>query len=204
MNIGELDRRAMAVTARLIAGVTPQRWEDPTPCAGWRVADLLAHVLGQYHGFALAASGKPVSVEAFIPRPTSPEELAADYAAAAELVTAAFGEDGVLERRFYLPEIRDGGSFPATAAIGFHLVDEVVHAWDLARSIAMPVDFDTEVLQAALSVARQVPDDPASRGDGAAFGPGSDPGPGRPALDRIVALLGRNPDWAAPQQGNPH
>jgi uncharacterized protein (TIGR03086 family) len=197
VNIGELDRRAMAVTAQLIAGVTAQRWEDPTPCARWRVADLLAHVLGQYHGFALAASGQPTSIEAFAPRPTTPRELPARYARAAELVTGAFDEDGVLERRFYLPEIRDGASFPATAAIGFHLVDEVVHAWDLARAIGMPVDFDTEVLRVALSVARQVPDDPASRGDGAAFGPGSDPGPDRPALDRIVALLGRDPDWAA-------
>jgi uncharacterized protein (TIGR03086 family) len=199
VNIRELDRRVMAVSARLVASVTPQHWDDPTPCAQWRVADLLAHIIGQYHGFALAASGRPTGVEAFAPRPTTSRELAADYAAAAELVTGAFDDDGVLERRFHLPEIRDGASFPASAAIGFHLVDEVVHAWDLARALGMPVDFDAEVLQVALTVARQVPDDPASRSEGAAFGPGTDPGAGRPTLDRIVALLGRDPDWAAPQ-----
>lgn len=199
MNVRDVDRRAMAVTAQLVAAVTPEHWDDPTPCDRWRVHDLLAHILGQYHGFALAASGQPTTVAAFAPRPVTARRLAADYAAAAELVTGAFAEDGVPERRFHLPEIRAGGSFPATAAIGFHLVDEVVHAWDLATSIGVPVTFDDEVSQAALSVARQVPNDPASRGEGAAFGPGSDPGPDRPILDRIVALLGRDPDWTAPR-----
>lgn len=195
MNVRELDRRAMAVTAGIVPAVTAAHWNDPTPCVGWRVADLIAHILGQYHGFALAASGEPVPVEAFAPRPVTPAGLAGDYAAAAERVTAAFDGDGVLTRRFSLPEIREGGSFPAAAAIGFHLVDEVVHAWDLTSAIGVPVDFDAEVLQAALAAARQVPDDPASRGPGAAFAPGFDPGPDRPVLDRVVALLGRDPDW---------
>lgn len=197
MNVRDLDRRAMAVTAGLIPAVTPRNWTDPTPCGQWRVHDLLAHILGQYHGFALAASGQPTTVEAFAPRPVTAPELAADYAVAAGRVSEAFAADGVLDRRFHLPEIRAGGSFPAAAAIGFHLVDEVVHAWDLAVAIGAPVGFDDEVLRAALSVARQVPNDPASRGEGAAFGPGTDPGPDRPALDRIVALLGRDPDWTA-------
>jgi uncharacterized protein (TIGR03086 family) len=197
VNVRELDRRAMAVTAGIIPAVTADQWNDPTPCAGWRVADLLAHILGQYHGFALAASGESVPIEAFAPRPVTPAGLAGDYASAAERVTAAFAGDEVPTRRFFLPEIREGGSFPATAAIGFHLVDEVVHAWDLACAIGVPVDFDAEVLQAALAVARQVPDDPASRGEGAAFAPGVDPGPDRPLLDRVVALLGRDPGWAA-------
>jgi uncharacterized protein (TIGR03086 family) len=187
----------MAVTARIVPAVTARHWDDPTPCGQWRVADLLAHIIGQYHGFALAASGEPTTVAAFAPRPVTAAELVAGYSAAAELVTRAFDQDGVLERRFHLPEIRDGGSFPAGAAIGFHLVDEVVHAWDLASSIGVPFEFDDEVLRAALAIARQVPNDPASRGEGAAFAPGSHAGPDRPVLDRIVALLGRDPDWTA-------
>lgn len=195
MNVRELDRRAMDVTARLVPLVTAEHWHRPTPCAGWQVHDLLAHILGQYHGFALAASGHPTDLEAFRPRPVEPAELVASYTAAAERVSAAFAEPGVPERAFHLPEIRDGGPFPATAAIGFHLVDEVAHAWDLARSIGTAVDFDAEVLRAALAIAARVPDDPASRGPGFAFGPGYRPDPGLPALDRIVALLGRRPDW---------
>ena len=198
MTVQELDRRAMDVTARLVPLVTAGHWHRPTPCEGWQVRDLLAHILGQYHGFALAASGNPTGLEAFRPRPVELADLVAAYPAAADRVSAAFAEPGVPQRQFHLPEIRDGGSFPATAAIGFHLVDEVAHAWDLARSIGVPVDFDAEVLEVALAIAARVPNDPASRAPGAAFAPGYRAEAGMPALDRIVALLGRRPDWTPP------
>jgi uncharacterized protein (TIGR03086 family) len=197
MDIRELDRRAMDVTAGIVSLITPAQLDDPTPCEGWLVRDLLAHIIGQYHGFALAASGRPTSVQEFRPRPVTADP-ATSYARAAALVTEAFAEDGVPDRRFHLPELRDGGSFPATAAIGFHLVDEVAHAWDLAKSIGVPVDFDDEVLRAALSIARQVPNDPASRGEGRAFATAEPADPSLATLDRIVALLGRRPDWAPP------
>lgn len=195
MDVRELDRRAMAVTAGLVDQVGSEHWDGATPCEGWRVSDLLAHILGQYSGFALAASGEPTVLADFRPLPVRPAELVAAYAAAAERVSAAFAEPGVPDRQFWLPEIRDGGSFPATAAIGFHLVDEVAHAWDLARSIEVPVAFDDEVLKVALAIAVRVPDDPASRAPGAAFAPGHRLEPSAPVLDRIVALLGRRPDW---------
>lgn len=109
----------------------------------------------------------------------------------------AFAEHDVPDRTFYLPEIRDGGPYPATTAIGFHLVDEVVHAWDLAKSIGVPVDFDDEVLDAALSISAQVPNIPASRGEGFAFALGVETDQGVATLDRVLALLGRRPDWTA-------
>ena len=196
MDIRELDRRAMDVTAGIVAVITPDQLDNPTPCQGWLLQDLLAHIIGQYHGFALAASGRPTSVEDFRPRPVTTDP-AASYTDAAALVTGAFAEDGVLDRKFFLPEIRDGGAFPATAAIGFHLVDEVAHAWDLAKSIGVPVEFDDEVLAAALSVALRVPNDPAYRGEGRAFAPAEHADPGQARLDRIVALLGRRPNWTA-------
>jgi len=99
----------------------------------------------------------------------------------------------VLDGAFYLPEIRDGGPYPAPMAIGFHFVDEVVHAWDLAKSIGATAEFDDEVLDMALSIAARVPNDPVTRGDGFAFALGADPDPDAPTLDRIVTLLGRRP-----------
>jgi uncharacterized protein (TIGR03086 family) len=194
MDIRELDRRAMGVTAGFIPGIVPAQLDNPTPCGQWLLRDLFAHIVGQYHGFALAASGQPLGLDAFRPRPVG-EGMADAYAAAAALVTGAFAEDGVLDRAFYLPEIRDGGPFPARMAIGFHFVDEVVHAWDLAKSIGASAEFDDEVLDRALSISARVPNDPAARGAGFAFALGSDPDPDAPTLDRIAMLLGRRPDW---------
>jgi uncharacterized protein (TIGR03086 family) len=199
MDIRELDRRAMVVTAGITRGITPARLDGPTPCGPWLLSDLLAHIVGQYYGFATAASGQPTDLDAFRPRPVG-DDLADAYATAAAAVTRAFAEDGVLDRAFYLPEIRDGGPYPAPMAIGFHFVDEVVHAWDLAKSVGAPVEFDDDVLDAALSISARVPNDPAVRGEGFAFAPGVDSDPGAPALDRIVTLLGRRPDWTPASQ----
>lgn len=199
MDIRELDRRAMGVSAQIIPGITPAQLDHPTPCGQWLLRDLLAHIIGQYHGFALAASGQPTDLDAFRPRPVADyADLAGAYAAAAELVTGAFASDGVLDRPFYLPEIRDGGPFPASMAIGFHFIDEVAHAWDLAKSADVPIEFDDEVLRVALSISTRIPNDPATRGDGFAFGLADDPDPNAPPLDRIVTLLGRRPDWTPP------
>ena len=101
------------------------------------------------------------------------------------------------DRGFALPEIRAGGAFPAPVAVGFHLVDNVVHAWDLAVSLgAASLDLDHDVLAAALRVAQQVPNGAERSADGAAFAPGRD-APGEPDLDRILLLLGRDPAaWA--------
>lgn len=195
MNIRGLDRRAMTVTAGIIPLITPEQLDNPTPCERWLLRDLLVHIIGQYHGFAAAASGQPTSLEAFRPRRVTADDLVPVYTEAAALVTDAFAESSVPNGRFYLPEIRDGGPYPATTAIGFHLVDEVVHAWDLAKSVGVPVEFDDEVLDAALSTSAQVPNNPASRGEGFAFELGVETDPGVATLDRVVALLGRRPDW---------
>jgi uncharacterized protein (TIGR03086 family) len=212
MDIRELDRRAMAVTARIVPEITAAQWDDPTPCGDWRVRDLLAHVIGQYHGFALAATGARTGIADFRPRQIGADPVA-EYTEASELVTTAFAADGVaaqhaagldgsavrvLDRAFHLPEIRDGGPFPAPFAIGFHLVDEVVHAWDLAVSVGLPFGadaFDADVLERTLAITRQVPDDPATRGPGFAFASGLDVPEGCSALDEILARLGRDPGW---------
>ncbi|NEB79271.1 TIGR03086 family protein, partial [Streptomyces sp. SID14478] len=57
----------------------------------------------------------------------------AHRAAALDLL-AAFDRPGVMEREFTLPELRGGpgGGWPGRIAVGFHLVDYVVHAWDVA------------------------------------------------------------------------
>lgn len=195
MNIRELDRRAMNVTAGIIPLITAEQLDNPTPCERWMLRDLLAHIIGQYHGFATSASGQPTSLAAFRPRPVTAADLVPVYTEAAVLVTDAFAESGVPDRTFHLPEIRDGGPYPATTAIGFHLVDEVVHAWDLANSIGVPIEFDDEVLDASLSIASQVPNNPASRGEGFAFALASEANHDAGTLDRIVGLLGRRPDW---------
>ncbi|WP_326686556.1 TIGR03086 family metal-binding protein [Streptomyces sp. NBC_01795] len=191
--IVELDRRAVTAAARLVARVSSADLGRATPCAGWTLDDLLAHMTAQHHGFAAAARGEGRDPAVWRPVPT--DDPVGAHAAATDAVLEAFAAEGVLTRSFDLPEFGPGARFPGARAVGFHLVDYVVHGWDVARALALPDEVDAEVAAAALRVAEAVPDGPARLEEGSAFRPGlpvtGEMGP----LDRTLALLGRSPGW---------
>jgi uncharacterized protein (TIGR03086 family) len=194
-----LHRRALRVSVDVVDRVRPEQLGLPTPCAEWDLGQLLAHMTGQNHGFALAAGGAPTALGDFAPREVAADPAGLHAASAAELA-AAFAAPGLLERRIWLPEIRPA-AVPATTAVGFHLVDSVAHAWDVARALDVPVSFDDEVLDAALVIALAVPDGPVRERAGSAFRPGVAVSAAASAFDRILGLLGRSPQWSPDELG---
>jgi uncharacterized protein (TIGR03086 family) len=198
-DLREADAIAVRAGVAVVARLTTADLSRPTPCAGWDLGALLAHMTVQHRGFAAAAAGHGADVALWQPVPLG-DDPAHEYAEAAEQVIAAFAADGVLEREFSLPEVRNGQSFPASMAIGFHLVDYVVHGWDVATSLGVPFNLPADVLAATLPIARAVPGGPARTVPGAAFAPAvsiaDDTGP----LDEILALLGRSPRTAGGSQ----
>ncbi len=193
-NIPELDRRAVEVSRALVRRITPDQWTLPTPCAEWDLAGLLAHMTVQHHGFARAVAGERTEVADWQPVP-APQNPAGAYDAAVDRVVDSFAAPDAAGRQVYLPEIRGGVTVPGNVALGFHFVDYVVHSWDVAAALGVPVEFDEEVLAGALVVAGQVPVDGASRGPGMAFGPVLVPSVDSSPLDRILTTLGRSPNW---------
>ncbi|HEV2634078.1 MAG TPA: TIGR03086 family metal-binding protein [Actinocrinis sp.] len=193
-DLRELHRRALQVSVDVVDQVSPDQLALPTPCSAWNLGQLLAHMVGQNHGFAAAARGESKDAGIFQPRPIEADPAGLHAASAADLA-AAFAEDGLLDRQVWLAEITAGPVFPAPVAISFHLVDSVAHAWDVAESIGVPVAFDPEVLQTALAVSRRIPDAENRLEPGSAFAPGAVVEPGAAAFEEILALLGRSPDW---------
>jgi uncharacterized protein (TIGR03086 family) len=193
-----LDRRAVLTSASLVERCTDLA--VGTPCADWDLGALLAHMTVQHHGFARGASGEVTSRGEWTPRPlTNPAE---EYVDACAKVIAAFGALTDPATPVLLPEIR-GEPVPARLAVGFHLVDYVVHSWDVAVSIGATVAFADDVLDAALAVARQVPEGDARDAPGAAFAHGLPVPAGASQLEEILLLLGRDPDWCPPDPRRP-
>ncbi|MEU1210738.1 TIGR03086 family metal-binding protein [Nocardia sp. NPDC005825] len=185
-----LDARAVRASIDVVAGVTSDDLDAPTPCEGWTLRDLLEHMIVQHYGFAAAARGEG-DIGLWKPRPLGADPVG-EYRAAAEHVLATFAEPGVLERQFPLPEVREGIVIPGTLAVSFHFIDYVVHAWDVARALGRTVDFDDDLLSAALPVAEAVPRGPERERPGASFAP-EVPGVQGAGLDRVLAVLGRSP-----------
>ncbi|RAG86614.1 TIGR03086 family protein [Streptacidiphilus pinicola] len=197
MTLATLHSRALALLTPLVAAVRPEDLNRPTPCAEWHVRRLLEHVIGQQDGFAEAAYGRGDAPGAFDDRPLPPgTDLSAAYLHSAKALTAAFTEAETQSRTLALPEILPGHAFPATQAIGFHLLDTVVHGWDLARALGRPFDCPEELLAPTRQAATFVPADEAYRAPGRAFAPvlpGAPPGD----FDKVLLLLGRDPAWQA-------
>ncbi len=196
LDIVALDALAVRASVELVARARPADMARPTPCADWTLHGLISHMAAQHYGFAAASAGDGDPAR-WRPRRMGSDPVA-DYRASAETVLAAFAADGDLDRPFPLPEFTAGPSFPARQAISFHFIDYVVHSWDVARTLGLDVNFAPELLRAALRVAEAVPDGESRLAPGSAFASAVAWQGGSP-LDRIVAILGRSPDWTRPE-----
>jgi uncharacterized protein (TIGR03086 family) len=194
------DAIAVRAGAALVARLGPADLDRPTPCAGWDVRALLAHMTVQHRGFAAAAAGRATGLSFWRPDPTEPDPISR-YADSADQVLAAFAPDEVLDRPFLLPEVSTERPLPARTAIGFHLVDYVVHGWDVAAAVGARFDLPADVLSAALAIARDVPDGPNRQRPGASFAPGLPTPPEAGPMTEILTRLGRSPAWSGESVG---
>ena len=160
-DIVDLDARAVRGTVGLVARIGPADLARPTPCGEWTLGELLTHMTAQHDGFAAAAAGDgggPGPLAAAGPdgrqrltwcastrRPPSGSSRRSGP-------TACWTGSSSWRRSA-------GAAVPGAAqAIGFHLVDYVVHGWDVARSLGLPYQPEPDLLAAALPVAQAVPD----------------------------------------------
>jgi uncharacterized protein (TIGR03086 family) len=196
-----LNAEAVRDSATLVGRAGAAHLARPTPCAAWSLGGLLAHLTAQHRGFAAAALGYGQDLSHWTVQPFGARDLPR-YAVVAEQVINAFATVDEPDRALALPEFSTTRTFPAAQAIGFHLIDYVVHSWDVARSLGLDYRPSAELVEAALPIALAVPDTAAARrSPRSAFRPGLPPGAG--TLDRILAALGRPPGWQAPDRGLP-
>ena len=197
-NILELHRRSVAGLRPVVDRVTPADLERPTPCAGWDLRALLEHMTGQDRGFAAAVraarTGDDVDASAFAPHPLGPSP-ATTLAEGLDEVVAAFaaGADGpVLMAEF-------DRRVPTPIVVQMHLVDTLVHGWDVAATLGVQDDYvtrlDAEVVGAALAMSEQIPDDEYRETPGASFAHALPAPQDADPWTRVLTLLGRDPAW---------
>ncbi len=187
MDLTDLDRRALAATGNLVAGIRPDQLAAPTPCEGWDVRALLNHVVGGNELFATAAAGGAADW-ATRQQDRLGDDPTGAYDRSAEAVTAAFaGLASGPATQVTLPF----GELPASYAIAVHFVDVLVHGWDLATATGQDPTLDAGLATAALDIVAGYP--PALWGTPGFFAHQVPVPDAEPPHVRLVALLGRHP-----------
>ena len=139
--------QAIATTRTVLTGVSKEQLAESTPCAQWKVSDLINHIVGGQYFFAGAARGEA-------PTPGETDFSATDFVAAydegAQQAIAAFQADGVMEKTLTLP----WGQMPGSAFMGIASIDTLAHGWDLAKATGQDTDLAPE-LSAGLLAGRE-------------------------------------------------
>jgi len=187
MDIWGLTRRAHEDTGKIINTLTEGDWRRSTPCSEWTAGDVVRHLVDNNTRFAALAAGRdrsPVSA----PETRLPDAFAES--------SAEFLEAFDAEARKKTLDFGAFGPLPGGFAMGVLFVDVLVHGWDLDTALGREHRWDDELVTIALSIAGKYPDVAPVRGPGGAFAAAVEPGGNAAPGDRLVALLGRDPQRA--------
>lgn len=195
-DIRDLNARAVRDSMDVVRQVQVTDLGRPTPCEGWTLADLLGHMTVQHQGFAAAARGDGAEMKHW-EFASAGADAVEQYLAASEDVIAAYAALGdELDAVFVLPEFQvEPPRFPATVAIGFHFIDYVVHAWDVAVTLGVGFELRPELAEDAVRITLAVPNGDNRTADGAAFTSALVIPEDATPLDKVLLHLGRTPGW---------
>lgn len=182
----------------VLGQVRPEHLTLPTPCAGWQVRDLLAHQLGQDQAFALALRGGAAELTAWASVPVGDEVPGPSLDALEDQGIAQDEFEASGRVTIWMPEILPDRPLPADRAIGAHLIDLLIHAWDLGVAIGTPPAIDDDLGDFCLAVAQSIPDTAERRAPGSAFTRALPAGAADTVFGHALRLLGRDPGWVPP------
>jgi uncharacterized protein (TIGR03086 family) len=192
---------AVALASAVMGRVSPNQLANATPCHGYDVKALMAHMVSVLRRVAALGRGDDpfgVSVVASVER----GHLRA-WLDAARDVDDAWSDDAVLQRTMRLPWAEQSG-----AAMLVSYVNEVtVHTWDLATATGQRPAWDPRVVSLAFDGIRFMPGDnrsamfdamragmpPALRDFADPFADAVAVPEDAPLIDRLVAWNGRRP-----------
>ena len=184
--------KACSATSDVLAKVSDDQLELPTPCEKLSLDELVAHIGGLALAFT-AAAGKEFGPLTDTP-PTDGAEIDGDwrtsYPQRLSALAAAWQNPDAWQGM-----TRAGGvELPAEVMGSVALAEVVIHGWDVARSIGQPYGGDPATVQACLAHLAQFD----TAGTEGMFGPAVKIADDAPALDRVIAQSGRDPAWRAP------
>ncbi len=183
----ELLERSIGYTRGALTDVTPDLLEAPTPCAGWRLRDLLDHMADSLDAFT-EASGGLLPIRATCVRGTHVEVLREKACALLGAWTSPAAGTVLLEG--------GRGQLDARVLLRAGALEIALHGWDVAQATGHGVPLPEELARALTPVAHGLVSD---EDRGVRFAPPLPPAP-NDASDSLLGFCGRSSQWSQQTQ----
>lgn len=165
-------------------------WSADAPCTGWVAADVVGHLVEWVPGF-LSGGGIELGATAADP-PSAAEDPVAAWRWVRGLVDAAIGRPGGEDQPFAHPM---AGEHPFGVALERFITGDVfIHTWDLARAAGVDHGLDQARAEEQFRGMEPMADMLAGSGH---FSERVAVAVDASAVDRLIALTGRDPNWTA-------
>lgn len=184
MSITEAISRAADAATDVVAGITPDQLDLPTPCTEWDVRTLGNHLTG-FLAYSANAARKGPALEGEAPDFTAHGWSETFNGLAADLA-AAWSEESVMDGETAFGP----GMLPAEYAAGITLMELTVHGWDLAKATGQELTLDPATAELAAQVTAQAA---AGGKDSGLFGPPIEAPEHADAFQKSLAASGRVP-----------
>jgi uncharacterized protein (TIGR03086 family) len=188
-------RPATRLLAALVEGVDDGQLGQPTPCPDYTVGDLLDHIGGAALAFS-AAARKEDGPNASPPPTGDAGRLGDNWRTRIPQDLAGLPEAWTPQESWEGMTKIAGMEMPAGVVGTVGLNEVVTHGWDLARATGQPFDVDDATVDACLEFVSPISEPGMEAARAPAFGPVVDAPQGASAVDRLVALTGRDPGWS--------
>jgi uncharacterized protein (TIGR03086 family) len=177
--------------AAIIEAIPEDASQHPTPCGDWSVRELADHLL--------RGNLNAVAVLNAVPPPDRSEDVLTDDWAATQRrsiagLVAGFTPPGTLAKLYRAP----AGEVPGDVLLTLRSVEQTVHGWDLARATGQSVAALNEPAAALYEPSAVLLERLGGRRPNPPFAPSVTVHENSQPIDRLVALLGRDPLWQPP------
>jgi uncharacterized protein (TIGR03086 family) len=186
----EIGERHLRVCSRFGEAVAAADgcWDQRSPCTEWNARGVVEHVIG-FHDVLLL---RPLGAKPDRPRDDPAQRWSLTYDALRDVMS----RPGLFDRSVDVPAV---GNNPPTQLDARNLVpaltqDVLVHTWDLARAVQADDRLDPELCEFFYT---RLPADPAGLVASGMFGLPVTVDSSVDAQSRLLARLGRDPNWSA-------
>jgi uncharacterized protein (TIGR03086 family) len=165
-----------------------ERWHSQSPCFEWDARGVLEHVIG-FHDVLLL---NPLGAKPQRPK----DDPVGRWSATLEALRLVLSRPGLFDGSVDVPPVGNNppSRIDAARLVPLLSLDVLVHTWDLARAAGHGVVLDPELCRTFLD---GLPSDAAVLSGTAMYDSPRDVPDGSGAQDKLLARLGRDPDWRA-------